>query len=176
MRIWIDLANSPHPPLFSPITAALEREGYEPVLTARDNAQTVELARAHWPDVDVIGGETPPRPTAKMRAIAGRARDLAAWARQQRPGIALSHNSYAQIAAARRLRIPAITAMDYEHQPSNHLAFRLANRILLPEALPISAVARQGATRAKVRFYPGLKEEIVFDAFEPDDGVLSRIG
>jgi len=38
----------------------------------------------------------------------------------------LSHNSYSQIVAARLLRIPVVTAMDFEHQPANHLAFRLA--------------------------------------------------
>ena len=35
--------------------------------------------------------------------------------------------------------------MDYEHQPANHLAFRLAQRILLPEAVPERDRRRQGA-------------------------------
>src|SRR4051794_13444850 len=132
MKVWIDLANSPHPPLFAPIADALEQAGHEVILTARDNAQTVELARARWEEVDVIGGETPPKPALKARAIVRRMLDLRRWARVRRPDVALSHNSYAQIAAARTLRIPAVTAMDYEHQPSNHLAFRLASTILLP--------------------------------------------
>src|SRR5947208_14622434 len=66
--------------------------------------------------------------------------------------------------------------MDYEHQPSNHVAFRLADLTLLPEALPPALVARQGAKPRKVRVYPGLKEEIVLGAFAPDDGILERIG
>ncbi len=101
---------------------------------------------------------------------------LVRWARARRPDVALSHNSYAQIAAAGALRIPVVTAMDYEHQPANHLAFRLAKRILLPQALPRSAVARQGATRSKVVTYPGLKEELYVGNFQPDPGVLDQRG
>jgi predicted glycosyltransferase len=176
MRIWIDLANSPHPPLFGPIADAFERDGSEVVVTVRDSAQTVDLARERWPAATVIGGQTPARPALKARAIAGRALKLRSWAATRGIDVALSHNSYAQIAAARSLGIPAVTAMDYEHQPSNHIAFRLASRILLPEALPPDALAGQGATPRKVRIYPGLKEEITLDGFEPDDGLLDRIG
>jgi uncharacterized protein len=176
VKVWIDLANSPHPPLFAPIARALEQHGHEVVLTARDNAQTVELAHARWLHVDVIGGHTPQQPVRKAQAIAKRTLELRAWGRERRPDVALSHNSYAQIAAARALRIRAVTAMDYEHQPSNHLAFRLASTILLPEALPLEAVARQGATRAKARFYPGLKEEITLEGFEPERDILEQIG
>ena len=176
MRVWIDLANSPHPPLFAPIADALEREGAEVVVTARDSAQTVALARPRWPELSVVGGTTPPEPLNKARAIATRTADLRSWASGRSIDVALSHNSYAQIAAARSLGIPAVTAMDYEHQPSNHIAFRLADRVLLPEALPPSAVARQGASRRKVRVYPGLKEDIVLGGFEPDSGMLASIG
>lgn len=176
MRVWIDLANSPHPPLFGPISRDLERAGHTVVLTARDNAQTVALARLHWDRVEVIGAETPASPASKARAIARRMVDLRRWARRARPDVALSHNSYAQIAAARALGIPAVTAMDYEHQPSNHLAFRLATTILLPEALPIEAVSRQGARRSKTRSYPGLKEEITLEGFEPEPDILDRVG
>jgi uncharacterized protein len=176
VRVWIDLANSPHPPLFAPIAAALEREGHSVHVTARDSAQTMELARERWADVAVVGGATPAAPGAKARAIVRRALDLRAWASHRDIDVALSHNSYAQLAAARSLGIRSITAMDYEHQPSNHIAFRLAHRILLPEALPAAAVVRQGASPSKVRVYPGLKEEITLEGFDPDPRILSAIG
>jgi predicted glycosyltransferase len=66
--------------------------------------------------------------------------------------------------------------MDYEHQPANHLAFRLAARVLLPEALRGTRVARQGAARGKTRFYDGLKEELYLGEFEPDPEVLAAVG
>ena len=56
MRVWIDLANSPHPLLFSPLARRLAELGHDVRVTARDNAQTVALARERWAAVDVIGG------------------------------------------------------------------------------------------------------------------------
>lgn len=176
-RVWIDLSNSPHPLLFAPIVRALEAQGAQVELTARDNAQTIELARERWGDrVAVIGGPSPGDRLAKARQIARRVADLRSWARARRLDVALSHNSYAQIVAARTLRVPVVTAMDFEHQPANHLAFRLARRVLLPEALRGTRVERQGAGDGKVRFYDGLKEELYLGDFEPDGTVLDAVG
>jgi predicted glycosyltransferase len=176
MRIWIDLANSPHPLLFGPIATQLERLGHTVLVTARDNAQTLELTRQRWPRAEVIGGPTPAPRSEKVKDMARRVERLAAWARRRRPELALSHNSYAQIVAAWGLRIRVVTGMDYEHQPANHLAFRLAHAVLLPEALRGTVVARQGASAAKTRFYPGLKEELYLGDFEPDPTVVARAG
>jgi len=176
LKVWVDLSNSPHPLLFEPIAARLAAAGAEVRFTARDNAQTVELARERWPDVEVIGGPSPSGRARKAGTILGRAIALNRWARRERPDVALSHNSYAQTVAAKLARVPAVTAMDFEHQPANHVAFRLADRILLPEALPREAVARQGARPAKVVRYPGFKEELALASFTPDPGVLGRLG
>ena len=45
LRIWIDFANSPHVVFFQPLIAEFARRGHTLFLTARDFAQTVELAR-----------------------------------------------------------------------------------------------------------------------------------
>jgi uncharacterized protein len=176
MRVWIDLANSPHPLIFEPLAERLVAEGAEPMITVRDHAQTLELARQRWPDAQLVGGASPAGRIAKARAMGARVRALVRWARDSRPDVALSHNSYGQLLAARMLGIPSVTAMDFEHQPANHVAFRSANRILLPDALAERSIRRQGATARKVVHYPGLKEELYLGRFEPDDGVLERLG
>jgi uncharacterized protein len=176
MKIWIDLANSPHPLLFAPIVQRLEELGHRIELTVRDTAQTLELAHARWPGAEAIGGMTPRTRAAKTAAIAKRVDDLRRWARRRSFDLALSHNSYAQIVAARTLGVHVVTAMDFEHQRANHLAFRLAHRILLPEALLLEAVRAQGAHPAKVAYYGGLKEELIFADFEPDPNALAAVG
>ncbi len=176
MQVWIDLSNSPHPLLFAPIARRLETQGHAVLLTARDNAQTVQLARERWPEVEVIGGASPEGRRAKAQAMSRRVAELRRWARSTRPHVAMSHNSYGQILAAWSLRIPTVTAMDFEHQPANHLAFRLARMVLLPAALQNSLVHRQGAVPRKTRFYPGLKEELYLADFEPDAGVFEKLG
>jgi uncharacterized protein len=176
VKVWIDFSNSPHPLLFAPVARRLEAEGHDVLVTARDNAQTIELARERWPAVELVGGQSPRARAAKVATLAERIRDLRRWAAGVRPDVALSHNSYAQIVAARSLRIPAVTAMDFEHQPANHVAFRLATTVLVPEVLPLQIIRRQGAGPAKVVRYAGLKEELYIGDFRPDRAILAKIG
>lgn len=65
--------------------------------------------------------------------------------------------------------------MDYEHQPANHLSFRLARRVLVPSAFPPESTRRFGAAR-KVIIYKGFKEELYLGGSDVDPGVLERLG
>jgi predicted glycosyltransferase len=174
-RVWVDLSNSPHPILFEPIVDELRRAGHEVFLTARDHAQTLPLARERWPEVEVIGAPSPPGRAAKVRAIAARAARLARFARDKKLDVAVSHNSYAQAVAARRVGIPCVTAMDYEYQPANHIAFRFAQRILVPEEYPDRLLRAQGGTARKVWRYDGFKEEVYLQRFTPSAQVLAEL-
>jgi predicted glycosyltransferase len=175
MKVWIDLDNSPGALLFPPIARGFERRGDQVVVTARDHAQTVQLAKQSWPEVIVIGGESPKARVTKSRRMLQRVVRLRQWARAEQIDFALSHNSYGQIGAARTIGLPIVTAMDYEHQPLNHLGFRLADTILLPVALRNTAVRRQGASERKTRYYEGLKEEVYLADFESDHDILKRL-
>jgi uncharacterized protein len=176
VKIWIDCSNSPHPLLFAPVARRLEEQGHEVMVTARNNAQTVELTLEQWPEAEVIGAASPRQKGAKVATLCQRVADLRRWAAGSGPDVALSHNSYAQIAAARSLGVPAVTAMDFEHQPANHLAFRLATTVLVPEVLPRPVIERQGAVGAKVVTYPGLKEALYIGDFEPDGAIVRKLG
>jgi uncharacterized protein len=176
MRVWIDLANSPHVTLFGRVADELTDRGWQVLLTARDHAQTVALARRRWPCVEVIGGASPPGVLGKATTLAGRARSLYSFARREGPDVALSHGSYAQVVAARFAGIPTVTMMDYEHQPANHLSFRLADRVIVPATFPKQALRRFGAAARKVVRYPGFKEELYLAGFEPDTNVLRQLG
>jgi predicted glycosyltransferase len=160
MRVWVDLSNSPHVPLFKPVVRRLREEGAEVSLSVRDHAQTLALAHQAWPEVEVIGGSSPSSRVRKASAIASRALALRRFAATQAPDVALSHGSYAQIVAARLAGIPAVTMMDYEHQPANHVSFRLAKRVLVPNVFPDEALRRFGARASKIVRYEGFKEEL----------------
>ncbi|HJU48615.1 MAG TPA: DUF354 domain-containing protein [Gaiellaceae bacterium] len=175
MKVWIDLANSPHVPLFRPVVTRLRGAGHAVVLTARDHAQTLPLALETWPETEVVGGASPAGRLRKGTAIAGRALALCRFARRTRPDVALSHGSYAQIAAARLARVPAVTMMDYEFQPANHLSFRLAQRVIVPEVFPADALRRFGARDRKVVRYAGFKEDLYLGAAASQD-VLGDLG
>jgi predicted glycosyltransferase len=176
VRVWVDLANSPHVPVFEPILDELRHAGHEPLLTARDHAQTVELARRIEPELTVVGGESPPGKAAKAAAIGARAKGLRRFARRQRPDVAISHGSYAQVVAARLAGVPAVTMMDYDHQPANHVSFRLAQRVIVPRTFPADALRRFGANGRRTLRYDGYKEELYLADLKPDRTVLDELG
>ncbi len=180
MRIWIDLANSPHVPFFRALIPEFTARGNQVEITARDFAQTVELATAAGMMPHVIGGHGGASITGKAGNLVGRAAALRKWARDRGFDLAVSHNSYAQISAAAALGIKTVTLMDYEHQPANHLAFRLASRVIVPRAFPAAELRKYGASMRKVKRYEGTKEDVYLAAgFSPDPAfsdVLRKLG
>jgi hypothetical protein len=124
----------------------------------------------------VVGGESPSARIAKGLAVVRRAVALRRLVRHRRPDVAFSHGSYSQLVVARANRIPAVTMMDYEHQPANHFSFRLAQRVIVPDVFPESALRRFGAGPHKVIRYPGFKEELYLTGFEPDPNILEDLG
>jgi predicted glycosyltransferase len=179
MRIWIDLANSPHVPLFRSLADEFIRRNHEVVVTARAFAETVELAEAAGFSPQVIGAHGGGKLSGKAGNLVQRALALARWARGRELELAVSHNSYSQILAARAMSLRTVTLMDYEHQPANHLAFRLASRIIVPLAFSEAALSRFGASAAKVKRYAGFKEDVYLADFQSDPEFqeqLSRLG
>jgi predicted glycosyltransferase len=175
MRIWIDLANSPHVPFFRALIPEFARRGHEVETTARRFAQTVELALAAKLAPVVIGEHGGGKLAGKGGNLIGRAWSLASWARGREFDLAVSHNSYAQVVAARLLSIKSVTLMDYEHQPANHLAFRLASRVIVPRTFPEAALRKYGARASKVRRYDGTKEDVYLADFAPDAQFVERL-
>src|SRR5499433_550219 len=179
MRIWIDLANSPHVPFFHALIPEFRARGHEVEISARDFAQTVELAVNAGMMPHVIGRHGGGTFRGKAGNLVGRAASLRKWARDRGFDLAISHNSYAQIAAAAALGIKTVTLMDYEHQPANHLAFRLASRVIVPRAFPAKELRTYGASMRKVHRYEGIKEDVYLAGFTPDEnfaGTLRELG
>jgi predicted glycosyltransferase len=175
MRLWIDLANSPHVPFFKALAARFVAAGHEIEVTARDFAETVPLARAAGFDATTVGAHGGRQMSAKAGNLVGRAWALALWARRRKFDLAVSHNSYSQILAARVLRTRSVTLMDYEHQPANHLAFRFASRIIVPVSFPAERLRHYGARRGKVRRYYGTKEDVYLADFQPDPSFAKQL-
>lgn len=176
MRIWIDLANSPHVPFFRSLAKEFIRRNHEVTVTARDFAETVKLAEAAGFAAEVIGGHGGSKLSGKAGNLAQRALELGRWARGRNLDLAVSHNSYSQILAARGLSLRTVTLMDYEHQPANHLAFRMASRIIVPNAFPEAALTRYGAPPAKVKRYDGIKEDVYLADFQSDPEFPQQLG
>ena len=175
MRLWIDLANSPHVPFFKALTQRFVSLGHEIETTAREFAETIPLAQKAGLKPHVVGAHGGRAVSAKAGTLMSRAWALAGWARQRNFDLAISHNSYSQILAARALGIRSVTLMDYEYQPANHLAFRLTSRIIVPTSFPATRLRHYGARVGKVRRYHGTKEDVYLANFQPDPTFGARL-
>ena len=177
MRIWVDFTNTAHVIVLRPLVERLEAAGHDVELTARPLSHTVELLEQWGRPHTVFGRYGGVHRRDKALAAADRARRLIGWARARRFDRALAHGSTDVPVVSRALRIPNTTMFDYEWAAlQHHLNCRLANRVLVPEAIPPERLARYGARGAKLIRYPGLKEEYYLADFEPDRGVLAQLG
>jgi len=176
MKIWVDLANSPHVPFFRALANQFIHRDHEIIVTARAFAETIPLAKAAGFAPEIIGGHGGGKLAGKAGNLMQRGLALARWARGRHIDLAVSHNSYSQVLAARALSLPSVTLMDYEHQPANHLAFRLASRVIVPTAFPEESLSRMGAAPGKVRRYHGIKEDVYLAGFENDPNFARELG
>jgi predicted glycosyltransferase len=160
-----------------PVIAALEQRGAEVLVTARDFAQTLGLCERFGIPHEVIGRHRGGRLAAKGVGLLSRSAALTRWARGRGIDIALGHGSNDVTVAARLLRLPTATAFDYEWARVQHTVnCRLAQAVVVPEAIPPERLAPYGATAAKLQRYEGLKEEYYLADFEPDPAVLAELG
>ncbi|MDX6727961.1 MAG: uncharacterized protein QOK49_2766 [Baekduia sp.] len=176
MKVWFDLTNSPHVLVLRPLIEALQADGAEVAVTARDFAQTVALCERFGIDCEVIGRHRGARLGAKAIGLADRSLALARYARGRRFDLAIGHGSNDVTVAAFALRIPRSTMFDYEWATVQHTVnCRLGDAVVVPDAIPPERLDRYGA-RGKLQRYAGLKEEYYLADFRPDAAVLDELG
>ncbi len=176
MRIWFDMTASAHPVVFRPIIVRMRESGHDVSITARDYAQTVGLLKLQGLDAMVVGRHAGASRARKVMALASRTAKLHRWARGSFD-LAVAHGSNDLALAARWAGIPAVNMFDYEFAiQQHHIGCRLARRVITPDAIPPSRLARFGAAGEKLLQYPGLKEEYYLADFEPDPTILDQLG
>ncbi len=177
MRVWVDFTNSPHVLVLRPVIERLRDRGDEVHVTARDFAQTLALCDRFGLEHTAIGRHRGAGLADKALGLASRSTELLRWARRHGPfDLAIGHGSNDITVAAALLRIPCSTTFDYEWATVQHnVNCRLAQAVVVPEAIPPERLYRYGARR-KLGRYPGLKEEYYLADFEPDPRVLSDLG
>lgn len=174
-RLWIDLDNSPHVPLYAPLIKLLRNQGWHVRITARDFAQTLDLVEQFGLDATPVGTHAGRSKVKKVANLPVRALQLVSTVASFRPGIALSHGSRTQAIASRLLRIPQVVMFDYEWTEMSILK-RLAGFLLCPRALTPSRLEEAGIPLEKISWYDGFKEDLYLPSFEPDPGFRASIG
>jgi len=175
--VWIDLTNSPHVLFFRPILRRLAEAGVPTVVTARDFAQTLGLLELYGIKHHVIGRHGGGRVMGKGTQFARRSLALIRFGRRLRARQAVSHGSNDLSVAARTLGLHNTVLHDYEGATWMHrINFRLANKLMLPEVIPLDALKRLGLDERRYRPYAGIKEQVSLADFEPQPGVVESLG
>ena len=175
MKVWVDFTNSPHVLVLEPVIRVLKARGHEVKVTARDFAQTLGLCERFGIEHEAIGRHRGGRAGSKAIGLADRSLALTRWARGRGFDLAIGHGSNDITVASALLRIPCTTTFDYEWATIQHnVNCRLAQAVVVPDAIPPERLYRYGARRKLVR-YPGLKEEYYLADFKPDAAVLAEL-
>ena len=163
--------------MLRPLIERLEAQGHEVFITAREYGQTVGILERLGLSYTVVGEHGGASRLGKVRALGGRSARLARLIWKRRPQLAIAHGSVDLAVVAALYRVPSVQMQDYEFaQLQRQIAFRLARRVLVPEAIPLDRMAKLGVKGEKLVRYPGLKEEYYLAGFEPDPAVLDELG
>lgn len=170
-KVWIDIDNSPHVPFFAPIMEELRKRDIDLLVTARNMYQVVEMLDLYDMHCKVVGGHWGKNRILKVLCNCTRVSQLLPIIRGERPDLAISHGSRAQLLTSKLLGVPAIMMHDYEH--STKTGFLEAELIFMPDVIPEAAMSRK---TDRVLRYPGLKEDVYIPNFRPDPSILHQLG
>jgi hypothetical protein len=170
-KIWVDLDNSPHVPFFIPIKKELEKRGYEVLLTARDAYQVSELVEFYGLNCRTIGRHFGKNKVLKVIGLIARALHLIPLLLRERPRLAVSHGSRAQILASSLLGIKSINIGDYEFV-QDLVVFR-PSWMIVPEIIPTEAA---GNRKNNILKYRGIKEDVYVPSFQANPSVRNELG
>ena len=170
-KIWIDLDNTPHVPLFEPIIEQLMSRGFPLFVTARDAFQVCELADRKCFGYLKVGRHYGKHPVLKAAGLIYRSLQLAPLVRKEKPALAISHGARSQLLLANWLNIPTVLMEDYEFcrfPPGMRPSWVIAPTVIPDAMLP----SRNG----HIRKYSGIKENIYAWKFSPDPALLQQLG
>jgi predicted glycosyltransferase len=170
-RIWIDLDNSPHVPFFKPIIEKLTKTGYSVLLTARDCSQTCRLADLAGLHYKRIGRHHGKNKFIKLCGLLYRAFQLIPTVVKDKPSLALSHGSRAQLITAKLLGMSTIIISDYEYARSLPLIY--PDWEIVPEVITHSKTKKD---KCHILKYPGIKEDVYVPNFKPNPNIKEHLG
>ena len=173
----MDMTAPAHVLVFRPLIERLRARGHELELTARDYAQTVQLLDLHGIRARVFGRHGGASRARKAVSLASRTAAARRFAARRDFDLAVAHGSNDLALAAASLGVPALNTWDYEFATQqHHVGCRLARRVMVPDRIPPERLTRYGVGPDKLVQFPGLKEEYYLSDFEPDTGIMRRMG
>ena len=163
--------------MLRPLIERFEARGDEVFVTAREYGQTLGILERLGIPYEAVGGHGGASRLGKAAALGGRSARLARLVWGRRPDLAIAHGSVDLALVSVSFRIPSVQMQDYEFAGlQRKISFRVARKVMVPDAIPVERLKRIGAGEEKLFRYPGLKEEYYLADFQPDPAVLDELG
>jgi predicted glycosyltransferase len=174
-RIWIDAQYPSDVLFFNPIIKELLKRGHAVQVSARDAFETCDLLELKGYKYSNIGKYPGKKIIKKIYGTILRAVQLAKYSSNREFSIALSFGSPSQILASFILKMKCVCISDYEHASTFPWRY-MYNKIIMPEYINNSTLTENGIDLKKVTKFPGLKEDLYKNDFEPDPTILGELG
>ena len=157
MRVWVDCTAAAHPLVLRPIIERLRSARARGLRhRARVRADAGDPRPARDPVHRRSAATAAPRRSARRGRSAGRSARLARLVWERRPDLAIAHGSVDLAVVSALFRIPSAQMQDYEFAGlQRRIAFRVARRVLVPDAIPLERLARIGAKGEQAGPLPG---------------------
>ncbi len=175
MNVWIDIENLPNVLFFEPIIKELKKRGHNALVTARNYAQLFNLLEVYSIAHTKIGRHYGKNKYLKMAGGVIRSLQMFNWSIGKNIDVAVGFGSRTLALSCFLRKIPNITMYDYEYV-SIHLLNKWADKIIVPDAIPVEFVTQRGAKKNKVFQFPGYKEEIYAGRFRYTNNVIENLG
>ena len=139
MKIWYDACTGKHTRYGAAIGKELRKEGHEFIFTTREHPDTVPLARILGEKPIVVGKYDPSTLTSRLEESAERIIAFAKMFKDNKPDVAIAHQSVELCRTAFGLGTPIILTADTPHALAvNRLTIPFAHTVVVSEALPKS--------------------------------------
>jgi predicted glycosyltransferase len=152
MKVWYDACTGKHTRYGAIIGKRLRADGHKFIFTTREHPDTIPLAKALGENPIVVGKYNPSTLTSRLQESAERIIAFAKLFKDNKPDIAIAHQSVELCRVAFGLGIPIILTADTPHaQAVNMLTIPFAYTVVVSEALPES-FTNQYCAQNVVRF------------------------
>ena len=166
MKIWYDACTGKHIRYGAAIGKRLRKSGHEFIFTTRKHPDTIALAKILGEKPIVVGKYNPSTLTSRLEESAERIIQFAKLFKDNRPDIAIAHQSVELCRTAFGLGIPIILTADTPYAlATNRLTIPFAHTVVVSEALPKSFI-RTYCTKNVVSF-KGVDEAAWIKDFKP---------
>jgi hypothetical protein len=173
MKIWYDACTGKHIRYGTAIARRLRRRGNEVLLTTRDHPDTLPLARILGEQPVVVGKYRPDSLFSRLEESASRVIKFSRMFEDDKPNLAISHQSVELCRTAFGLGIPVILTADTPHAIAvNRLTIPFATSVVASCSIPKRFLKEQGAR--KIIQFDGVDEVAWIKGFKPPKKLASK--